>query len=403
MKKKLVIIANFVTLPNENGNSRFTYIADVIDKAKFDVEIITSDFFHTEKSKRKIEQEDFKKLDYKITLIDEPEYRKNISLKRFYSHYKFAKNVEKYLEKEEKPDVIYCAVPSLDVAEVAAKFAKKNNIRFIIDVQDLWPEAFKMVLNIPIISNIIFYPMKKKADKIYELADDIVAVSDTYLERAVGVNTKYEKKLSAYLGTDLEYFDKCKKENETELLYDNVRIAYIGTLGHSYNIKCVIDAIKILKDNGINNILFIVMGEGPLKQEFEKYAKEKEVNCEFTGRLNYEKMCGYLSACDIAINPITKGAAQSIINKVGDYAAAGLPVISTQECDEYKKLVEDYKIGYNVECDDIQDLANKIKILYNNKNLRKELGNNNRKLAVEKFDRKKTYQKIKKLIENSVE
>lgn len=32
MKKKILIIANFVTLPWENGNSRFTYIIDLIDK-----------------------------------------------------------------------------------------------------------------------------------------------------------------------------------------------------------------------------------------------------------------------------------------------------------------------------------------------------------------------------------
>ncbi len=37
-------------------------------------------------------------------------------------------------------------MPSLDVAKVAAKYAKENNIRFIIDIQDLWPEAFRMVL-----------------------------------------------------------------------------------------------------------------------------------------------------------------------------------------------------------------------------------------------------------------
>ena len=242
--------------------------------------------------------------------------------------------------------------------------------------------------------------MMRRANKIYSMADDIVAVSNTYADRAGLVNKNYNNKLSVFLGTDLEYFDKCKKENE--IVYnDNVfRIAYIGTLGHSYNIKCVIDSIKILKEKQINNILFVVMGSGPLKYEFEKYAKENKVNVEFTGRLNYEEMVGRLVSCEIAVNPISKGAAQSIINKVGDYAAAGLPVVSTQECIEYKKLVEDYRIGYNIENQDINDLANKIEVLYKDKNLRARLGKNNRKLAEEKFDRKKTYIEIKNLIES---
>ena len=398
-KKKLVVVANFTKLPWENGNSRFPYIINQIDKEKFDVELITSSFSHGEKKQReslKITNE----LDYKVTLLYELGYRKNVSLKWFASHKAFAQNVQTYLEQMEKPDIIYCAVPSLDVAEVSAKYAKANNIRFIIDIQDLWPEAFKMVFNVPIISNIIFFPMMRRANKIYSMADDIVAVSNTYADRAGLVNKNYNNKLSVFLGTDLEYFDKCKKENE--IVYnDNVfRIAYIGTLGHSYNIKCVIDSIKILKEKQINNILFVVMGSGPLKYEFEKYAKENKVNVEFTGRLNYEEMVGRLVSCEIAVNPISKGAAQSIINKVGDYAAAGLPVVSTQECIEYKKLVEDYRIGYNIENQDINDLANKIEVLYKDKNLRARLGKNNRKLAEEKFDRKKTYIEIKNLIES---
>ena len=117
------------------------------------------------------------------------------------------------------------------------------------------------------------------------------------------------------------------------------------------------------------------------------------------GRLPYEKMVKILCECDIAVNPIAKGAAQSIINKVGDYAAAGLPVVNTQECEEYRNIVTNYKIGINCENNNSIDMANKIYELYNNVNERKEMGRNNRKLAEEKFDRRKTYIKIVKLIE----
>lgn len=395
--KKIIIITQYVSMPGEKSNGRFRYLANMINKTKFHVELITSNFSHRDKIHRVYNNET--NIDYKFTMINESGYKKNVSLKRFYSHYVFAKNVEKYLNSIEKPDVIYCAVPSLSVAKVAAKFAEKNGIRFIIDVQDLWPEAFKMVFNVPFLSNLIFYPMQKQADFAYSRADDIVAVSDTYAKRAARVNTKYKEKLSVFLGTDLEYFDKVKKENEIVIVDNVIRLAYIGTLGHSYDIKCVIDALKILQNKGISNIKFVVMGTGPLKQEFEEYAKAKNVNCEFTGRLDYEKMVGKLCSCDIAVNPITKGAAQSIINKVGDYAAAGLPVINTQECDEYRNLVEKYDMGLNCENSNPEDIANKIEILYNDEKLRIEKGRNNRKLAEEKFDRKHTYLEIKKLIE----
>lgn len=381
----------------ESNNSRFIYIAKLLAMSKNNnVEIITSDFNHTKKEKfNKIG-----KLDgVKITACHEIGYPKNVCLKRFNSHRKLSKNIKAYLEKRKRPDVIYCAIPSLAVGKVVAQYAERNNVRFIIDVQDLWPEAFKMVFNIPVISSILFYPMKREADYIYARADSIIAVSESYCNRALKVNKKVDNGLSVFLGTDLNYFDECAKKNKVKFNDDVIRIAYIGTLGHSYDIPLVIDSIKYLNEKGINNLKFIIMGDGPLKEEFENYADEKKVDCQFTGRLEYEKMVGLLCSCDIAVNPIKKGSAGSIINKVGDYAAAGLPVVNTQDCEEYKVLLRKNKAGINCNNGDIKELAKEIEKVYKDKILRKEYGINNRKIAEKYFDRKSNYIKIIKLIE----
>lgn len=396
---KILIVAHFTQIPSENGNNRFNYLARLLgENPNNQVELITSGFSHKLKKRRELKEEEKNKLNYKLTMLDEPGYKKNVSLKRFYSHYKMSINLKKYLnELDYKPDVIYCAVPSLDVAKVTAKYAKKNNIKFIIDVQDLWPEAFKMVFNIPIISDMIFFPMKRQADYIYKQADDIIAVSDTYLNRVTTVNKKYKNKLSIYLGTDLQYFDQCRDKNLAEDEDGKIKIAYIGTLGNSYDIKIIIDALEILGKK-YNNLKFLVMGDGPLKEEFIEYAKNKESDIEFAGRLDYPKMVGRLCGCDIAVNPIKHGSAGSIINKVADYAAAGLPVINTQENDEYRNVIQQYNIGFNCENNNVKDIAQKIEKLINDKKLRVEMGKNNRILAEEKFDRKKTYKEIYELV-----
>ena len=110
-------------------------------------------------------------------------------------------------------------------------------------------------------------------------------------------------------------------------------------------------------------------------------------------------MCGVLSSCDIVVNPIVPNAAQSIINKHADYAASGLPVISTQECPEYRNLVETYKMGFNCRCGGAEDLAEKLALLINDPELRREMGQNARKCAQERFDRKITYQVLTKAID----
>ena len=77
----------------------------------------------------------------------------------------------------------------------------------------------------------------------------------------------------------------------------------------------------------------------------------------------------------------------------------GIPVINTQECEEYRNLVKTYNIGFNVENGNPEQMAEKILELYNNKSLREEMGKNNRRLAEEKFNRKNSYIQIKELIE----
>jgi glycosyltransferase involved in cell wall biosynthesis len=400
MGKDILIIAHFCSDFDGNGNNRFNYLADLFSNNGYDVELITTDFSHTMKNRR-IKNELI--LPYKVTMLHEPGYKKNISLQRAYSHFILGINLEKYLKKRKKPDVIYCAVPSLDVARKAAKHAKKHNIRFMIDIQDLWPEAFEMVFHFPVISKLIFCPMRLQANYIYRQADEIIAVSQTYVDTALRVNNKCKTGYSIFLGTELDYFDRLvKKYKVIGKPKTDIWVAYIGTLGHSYDLTCVIDAFKIIKNKGAKNVKFIVMGDGPLKTKFEDYSKELGVNIEFTGRLDYGKMVGLLVNCDIAVNPISHGAAQSIINKHADYAAAGLPVINTQESFEYRDLVNQYTMGLNCENNNAMKLAEDILYLSKEEQIRNVMGQNSRRLAEDKFDRKKSYKKILELLEDII-
>ena len=230
------------------------------------------------------------------------------------------------------------------------------------------------------------------ANEIYKRADAICAVSNTYVNRALEVNKKCKDGTTVFLGTELKTFDRYAAENPIlEKKVGEIWLAYCGTLGNSYDLTCVFDALEILADNRIR---FIVMGDGPKREEFESYAKKRNIRVEFVGFLQYHQMCSLLSACDIAVNPIVHMAAQSIINKHADYAASGLPVLNTQECEEYCQLVDAYKMGFNCNNNDANDLANKLKRLVVDKKLRVQMGINARKCAEERFDRRNSYSKI---------
>lgn len=380
----------------DKSNNRFIYLASLLAKYH-NVEVLTTSFVHAKKKQGMNIPNEYH--GFRITALSEPGYPKNVCLMRFYSHGILAKKMNEYMNKRKKPDVVYCAVPSLDCAYAAAKYAKSNNIPFIIDIQDLWPEAFKMVIKVPMLKDIVCLPMDKKADYIYSSADHIIGVSNTYCDRAKRVNADATT-TSVLIGTNLPDFDNNAQNYKVTREDEKIVLGYCGTLGHSYDLRCVFDALQIVKARGYTNIEFWVLGNGPLYQTFEKYAEERDINVKFWGWLPYEQMCGVLSSCDICINPISKGAAQSIINKHADYAASGLPIISTQECAEYRALLDDNNCGINCQCAESQSVADALIYLADNPSERKQMGINARKMAETLFDRSKTYMQIKEIIEN---
>ncbi len=392
MKRDILLIANYWHFEEEKSSSRYRSFADMLCR-HYDLEVITSTFCHLKKSQREEATLHLEKLPYKMTLKYESGYRKNISIKRIRSYTEFGKNVLAYLKTRKKPDLIILSIPSLAVADYVSEYAKKQQIPLIIDIQDLWPEAFKMALNVPVVSDLVFAPMLRQAERVYARADVIMAVSDTYVKRGKAVNPKADE-LSIYIGTDSKLVEEKIRNIQVPKDEGKFVIGYVGALGHSYDIKGVIDAIKRLNDKGCSDILFRVMGEGVCRVEFEEYAKSLGVDCDFTGLLEYGKMMRTLMQCDVAVNPIIGSSVSSIINKVSDYAAAGVPVINTQNSPEYRALLDRYHAGINVENGNVDEFAEAILAYYSDPERKKQEGLNEKQMYNELFDRNIIYPKL---------
>lgn len=395
---KIVFIVNFPLSLNGEQEGRFSYLMERFAERGHDVELVTTDFSHGAKKRRKEPARELYKT--QITLCHESGYKKNISIARLYSHWVWGRNVYKHLKSIERPDVVYCAVPSITAAKLAAKYCQENGVKFVTDVQDLWPEAFCMSIHNKLLQK-LFLPMEHSVNKAYAAADLAVAVSDTYVNRTLSVNKKNAKGISVFLGNNGALFDSEKGNYNVERKGDELLLCYIGGLKDSYDIPCVIDAMALVEsDKQFNQtVRFVVIGDGPFRPRFERYAKEKQINCIFLGGKPYAEMASLLSSCDMCVNPIVKGSAASIINKVGDYALSGLPVINTQESPEYRALIEEYQCGINCECSNAEQVAQAIKKLASDKDLRKNMGENSHRLAAEKFDRRNTYYRIIEAIE----
>lgn len=399
--KRIAVITMGVKLNNENGYTRFRFLCDFLVKNGYNVDLITTSFQHWAKAGRNLSEIKKEAYMFGLRFIPEPGYKKNLDVRRIYSHRIAARNLKKMLEEDGAYDLIYCEIPPNDVALVAAEFAKKRNIPFVADVNDLWPEAMRMVLDIPVISDILFYPFLRDAEKVYKLAAGIVGTSDEYRDRPFKRTKREIPKKTVYVGNELQVFDAGVEVHlsEIEKGEDEFWVSYAGTIGTSYDIRTMIVAADYLKKKGYDNIHMKILGGGPLKEELEELAGRLAGNVEFVGYAPYEIMAAYLKKSDILVNSFVKKAPQSIVTKIGDYLAAGKPMINTCSSPEFKRKVEADGFGINVEAEDERVLAEAILTLYHDENKRAIMGIKARKIAEEQFDRENSYYRIIELME----
>ena len=404
--KKIAVITMGVRLNGEKGYTRFRYLCDFLTDAGYQVDLITTTFQHWEKAQRDIEK--IKKEDYKfgIKFIYEPGYKKNVDLKRIQSHKTAAKNLTELLEKEGGYDLLYAEIPPNDVALAAAEYAKRKGIPFVADVNDLWPEAMRMVLDIPVISPILFYPLQRDAEKVYSLVSGVIGTSDEYRDRPFQNQNRSVPKATVYVGNEIAVFDKGAQENDEVVvkLDGEFWVTYAGTIGTSYDIRTMVLAGEELTKRGHKDIHIKILGGGPMKEELETLANDRQIyNVEFVGYAPYDKMAAYLKKSDILVNSFVRKAPQSIVTKIGDYLAAGKTMINTCMSPEFRNKVEKDGFVINIEPEDVNILADAIEQLYENEDQRLDMGRKARQIAEEQFDRPKAYRKIEELIRGLVE
>lgn len=402
--KKIWIIAPFTDIETLSNRNRFQYIANMLNK-DFEVHLFTSDFIHINKKYRDKKIKSF--YPYKIHLIHESGYKKNISLKRAFSHLLFTNNLKNEIRKLEKPDLIYCAYPLMTSAYFMGKFAKKNNIPFIIDVQDIWPESISCGINIDnIFVKVLMYPFSLYANKIYRLADYIFGVSQTYIDRAKVNGTLVKEFIPVYIGAEGNKFENNVEIKEKEK--EEIWCIYIGTLSYSYDLLTLILVFNDLK-NINSNIKLYILGDGPDFNILKNKAEELDLldkTIYLKGLLPYEEMIAYLKSSDIALNSIKGKALQTITNKFGDYMSAGLPLLNCCQSNEIINLIEERELGLNYIPENIDSLKERLFEILSDKNKIKIYSKNCKKFAEEKFDRKKSYkiieEKIKEILNNGV-
>mgnify|MGYP004517152291 FL=1 len=403
-KKRIAIYTQDAKLGNEvKGATRYVYLATLLHEQGYDVDFITSGFQHWEKRQRDVEHFDAGTDAYTIRFIEEPFYPKNMCPQRIWAHHVVAKRVSEYFDEHHDYDLIYCQIPPNDVAREIGKAAQKFNIPFVVDVNDLWPEAFRVALDVPVLSDILFSPFYRQAKAVYQMADAVVGTSDEYRERGLRDARSGIPSETVYVGNQLCEFDAGVAANASQIdkPAGDIWVSYAGTLSACYDLETLVNAMALVQKSHPEAKLQI-LGDGSERENLKAAAQSCGASVTFHGYLPYDQMAAWLSKSDITINSLVEKAAQSIVTKIGDYLAAGKPMVNTSCSKEFRAKVEADGFGVNVKPGDAEGMARVLIDLIEDSSRRTQMGEKARAIAEEQFDRPHSYLKTVRLIEGLI-
>lgn len=222
------------------------------------------------------------------------------------------------------------------------------------------------------------------AKKILKLADGIQLMTVQLLADTKRMNLNLDNStiFVCSRGVDTELFeprnDKSGLRKELGIEEDEIVVLYVGRLDLVKGVNYLLQAAKRILTNH-DNIKFLIVGEGSLRQKYERFAKNLFQGIIFTGwRSDVSKL---MNIANIFILPsLSEGTA----NVVMEASASGLPVIAT-EVGEVPRIVSNSETGILVKPKDVDRLVEAIERLIENPLAAENMGERGRRRIEESY------------------
>lgn len=308
----------------------------------YDVTVIQSDFRHFKKKHRTESKQDF------IFVKSKP-YYKNMSVSRLSSHYIYAKDAFKLVE-EINPDLLYVIVPPNSLAKFGARYKRKHdNVKLIFDLIDLWPETMP-VGKVKKFPPFMFWRLMR--DNSLKYADVVVTECNLYKETLKNV-LKGIKTETLYLAKR-----EIKIESHPKVSAHEIHLCYLGSINNIIDIpkiKTIIKSIHEIKPTTLH-----IIGDGERKDVLIEGIKNTGAKVKYYGKVyDPQKKQDIFDTCHFGLNIMKDNVCVGLTMKSIDYFQHGLPILNNIQADT-KDIVEKYKIGFNVNDENLKELIIKI-------------------------------------------
>ena len=224
--------------------------------------------------------------------------------------------------------------------------------------------------------------------------DRIIAVSESVKKDLTALKVACPHKIVTIpLGLELEKY--LNIENNGLGTRDYKSVGIIGRLVPVKNHKMFLNCAKKVKDTlGLaQRIKFLIVGDGPLRQELETYAERLGIkeNVNFTGWI--KDLDKIYSKLDIAVlTSLNEGTPVALI----EAQAAGLPCVAIN-VGGVANVVEEGKSGFLIPGQDIERFSQALIRLLNDSALMKSMGEYGKNKVKDKFSKERLFKDIESL------
>jgi glycosyltransferase involved in cell wall biosynthesis len=301
-----------------------------------------------------------------------------------YKLYKIGKNINADVLIAPEPD-------SLLVAYYIKK--KQKDVKIIFDSHEHYYNQFNSYFNNKYINNLLnkLIDIDRIINYLIKKIYGVIVVTDKMRKKYKKINT------NTYLIPNTNNFISSGRYllNKSNLFDSKKYFIYVGTI---YYPEVILDAAKILKINN-ENISILVLGGffGKKNNNYNKkikYFKDKIFQGNLQEYITFIEWVPYYMVQEyimdslgglILMSPKSRNSDNVLPNKLFDYMASGIPII-TFDYPEVSKIVQEEKCGIVVKENNARSLVNAMLIIVKNKSKKEIMGKNSYLAMKNKYD-----------------
>ena len=302
-----------------------------------------------------------------------------------------------------RADVVIATSPQFFAGWAGVPVSRAHGAPFVLEIRDVWPDSITAVGALK--EGRVIRVLEGLERALYDAADHIVAVGEGYRQNMIRKGVPAAKIDVVTNGVDADLFtprpaDAALRER-LGFTPGTFVVTFAGTIGMASGLEVALGAARRLKEQGRDDVAFLLIGDGAVRAELETQARAQGLdNVVFTGLMPRAALADYLASSDACLVHFRKQELFSTIlpSKFFEDAAMQKPILLGFEGDARAMLLE-ADCGIAFEPGNDAELAAAVVRLASDRAECARLGANGRRYVLERFDRRRLAHEYLEILE----